>query len=106
MKLQQEPAPSLEARLEPLVEARQTLLAERARIEREIQTLNDQISNALLEEGRETADVGNYRVSFGLRTRTTLDRLELLAAGVPMNTLKRAEKTSTYTVLDVRAKKA
>jgi hypothetical protein len=105
MKLQQEPVPSLEARLEPLVEARQTLLAERARIERELQTVNDQISNALLEEGCETADVGNYRVSFSLRTRTTLDKLALLEAGVPTSTIKACEKTTTYTVLDVRAKK-
>lgn len=93
---------TVEARLEPLVEQRQRLVEERNKIERLITEASDEISSILLEAGRDRATVGEFSVTFTLRTRTSLDKFKLLEAGVPLATIKAAEKTSTYTVLEVR----
>ncbi len=110
VNVQPELTPTLEQRLLPLVEQRQTLSAEIKTLEGKQRDLTDQISSELLAEGHDKAKIGDWSLTFTARERRTIDkdtlRIALLERGVAMDVIdgavRVAEKVSGYTQLDVR----
>jgi hypothetical protein len=103
MELTQSVEPTLEATLSPLLERRLQLKATEALTKRELETVNDEIKNALVQAGELDVVVDGQRVTLDMeREKSTLDKQRLLELGVSTEQIKRATKVSTYVQLDVR----
>lgn len=88
------------------VDNRQRLVAMQKEITRQIDVETDCLKNELAALGIDAIDVGTHVVTLQVRDRKTLDKGALIEQGVTVAQIERATKTSTYTQLDVRERKA
>jgi hypothetical protein len=95
---------TLIATITPLVEQRQALAQVIAELEAQKAELTEQITVEMVREGILKVEVGDYNVSYADVKRTTLSKEKLVELGVPTTTIKAAEKESSFSRLDVRAK--
>ena len=80
--------PDLRARLEPSVERRQALIAERERLNHEIGALSDAIGHELAVADQKSVKVGAFLVTLvEYPGRQTLDKHRLVELGVPAETI-------------------
>lgn len=96
-------APSLETALAPLVETRQALKAQVAALEAQIDSINDDIKTTLVNAGELEVLAAGHKVTLNMAAeRTTLDKQKLLEQGVTTEQIKKATKTTTSILLNVR----
>ena len=95
---------TLEARLAPMVEDRQKLIAERDRLIAEITKVSDDISQSLVLADQKSARVAGYVVTLVENPgRQSLDKHRLVELGVsPTQILQATTRSAPYVTLQVR----
>lgn len=103
MDLKLTAAPTLEQALSPLVTERQELKAQIAKLEAQVDSINDDIKTTLVNAGELEAVVEGHKLVLDMEAeKSSLDKRLLFEQGVTAEQIKRATKVTTYIKLDVR----
>lgn len=79
--------------------------ARRDEAEAEIKTIKVKLLNMQAKSGYKTVLTPDWRVTLTQGTNTTISKERLLELGVPVNTILRATKSTTYETLTVTSNK-
>lgn len=94
---------TLEETLTPLVTTRQELKAQIARLEAQVDSINDGIKTTLVNAGELEVVAAGHKVTLNMAAeRSTLDKQKLLEQGVTTEQIKKATKVTTSILLNVR----
>jgi N6-adenosine-specific RNA methylase IME4 len=97
---------TLDAQLLPLVTRRQELALQAKALQAAVDELTSEITGALVREGLNELEVGEYRVKYIMAERRTLDKGRLVELGVGTDVIAKAEKVSSFGRIDIRERKS
>lgn len=94
---------SLETILTPLVETRQELKAQIAKLEAQVDSINDEIKTTLVNAGELEVSAAGHKLTLDMEAeKSSLDKQKLVEQGVTTEQIKKATKVTTYIRLDIR----